>query len=116
MKILVCGGRHYSDEEKVRVTLAKLFADHDERILIHGGAPGADSLAGSVARAMGATVRVYQAEWAKFGRRAGPMRNQRMLDAEREGLDWVVAFPGGSGTRDLVNRARKALLKVLVTR
>ena len=70
MKILVCGGRYYSNEETVRITLAKLFGGHEERILIHGGAPGADTLAGSVARAMGATVRVYHADWKKHGRTA----------------------------------------------
>lgn len=116
MKLLVCGGRYYSDEEKVRATLAKLFDGHEERILIHGGAPGADTLAGSVARAMGATVRVYPADWKKHGRSAGPMRNQRMLDAEREGLDWVVAFPGGTGTRDMVRRAKRAVVQVEVVR
>lgn len=37
----------------------------------------------------------------------GPMRNQRMLDEARPQV--VIAFPGGSGTADMVDKVRAAI-------
>jgi hypothetical protein len=49
------------------------------------------------------------ADWS-IGRKAGPIRNQRMLDEHAP--DLVVAFPGGRGTADMVRRARKSGVEV----
>ena len=49
-------------------------------------------------------------EWAKFGKRAGPMRNARMLAEFNPEL--VIAFPGGRGTADMIARAKKARVSV----
>jgi hypothetical protein len=68
-------------------------------------------LAGKWAESQGVTVEAYPADWKKHGRAAGPIRNQRMLD---ENPDILVAFPGGKGTADMVARARKASLTVIV--
>ena len=54
---------------------------------------------------------VAEADWAKHGRKAGPIRNQRMIDEGRP--DLVVAFPGGTGTADMVERARVAGIRVI---
>jgi hypothetical protein len=59
----------------------------------------------------GVWCEVYRAEWSTHGRSAGPRRNALMLDRERPVL--VVAFPGGTGTRDMVRRARAAQVPVL---
>jgi len=51
------------------------------------------------------------ANWAELGRKAGPIRNQQMLDEGKPNL--VVAFPGGRGTADIVRRARAAGIEVV---
>jgi len=51
------------------------------------------------------------ANWAGLGRKAGPIRNQEMLDQGRPNM--VVAFPGGRGTADMVRRARGAGVEVI---
>jgi hypothetical protein len=53
---------------------------------------------------------VTQGEWDELGKKAGPLRNQRMLDEGKP--DLVVAFPGGGGTKDMVRRAVKAGVSV----
>lgn len=73
--------------------------------VIVGGARGADTLAEVAALALGMQVEVFYANWNKYGTRAGPIRNQEMIDS---GIDKVIAFPGGYGTHDLKMRARKA--------
>jgi hypothetical protein len=53
----------------------------------------------------------YPADWRRDGSSAGHIRNQQMLDSEP--IDLVVAFPGGSGTADMVRRARAADIPVM---
>lgn len=105
MKILVCGGRNYRAREKVFAgmdTCAKVWAVTH---VIHGAAEGADMLAGQWARERGMQeVRCY-ANWHKYDRAAGSMRNQRMLELRP---DAVVAFPGAIGTAHMVRIAREA--------
>jgi hypothetical protein len=77
--------------------------------VVHGGAKGADALAGRWADAREVNTEVFYADWAR-GKRAGPERNQRMLDSKP---DLVVAFPGGRGTADMVRRAKAAGIEVI---
>lgn len=108
--VLVCGGRHYGDYDRVRDALDLL---HRSRALggpitqvVHGGAAGADSLAQRWAVDRKLPVQAYAADWARYGRGAGPRRNATMLQQAKP--DLVVAFPGGAGTHDMVARARRA--------
>lgn len=50
------------------------------------------------------------ADWKTHGKRAGSIRNQKMIDDYHPQL--VVAFPGGAGTADMVRRARAAGIEV----
>jgi hypothetical protein len=111
LKILVCGGRDFSDYSLVREVLGRFEGPVE---LAHGGARGADSLAGAYAISCGWTVRSFPADWAKHGKSAGPIRNAQML---REFTpDLVVAFPGGKGTAHMVGISRKAGVEVLEVR
>lgn len=113
MKVLVCGGRDYSDADLVSETLLGIYILHGTIAkIIHGGALGADLLAGRWGHRHGVPVSVFRADWGRDGRAAGPIRNQRMLDEGKPNL--VVVFPGGRGTADMVARARKARVPILV--
>ena len=101
MKVLICGGRDYSNYQDLKSVLDKFFITE----IISGGARGADSLAIQYAKARRIPYREYPANWKKHGRKAGVLRNQEMLDSERPRL--VIAFPGGKGTADMVRRARR---------
>lgn len=106
LRVVVTGGRDYADEERVRLALGWLNDRYVIQRLAHGGATGADALASSVARCMSIHVVEYAvtpAEWKRLGKRAGPLRNRRMLDEERP--DLVVAFPGNTGTADCCRQA-----------
>ena len=111
LRLLVCGSRSWQDRGLIYVWLTHL----QPRLVIHGAARGADTLAGEVAKALNIPVRVFPADWLKWGRRAGPLRNQQMLDA---GLpDKVIAFWDGEsrGTLDMIKRA-KADVEVIIVR
>lgn len=108
VRVIVCGGRNYSDGS----TVARVLSSLDPRSLtvVHGGAPGADSLADDWCRTFGVAVDPHPADWKRYGRAAGPIRNREMVNA---GADLVIAFPGGDGTADCVRAAYDADLTVL---
>lgn len=104
MRVLVCGGRNYSDVDRVYAELDRIHKTTPISCIIEGGANGADYLASrwSAKNDIKDHAR-FLADWAPFGRKAGPIRNQKMLEEGKP--DLVVAFPGGSGTDDMVRRA-----------
>ena len=84
--------------------------------IIQGEARGADLIAKSVARAQGCPIECYPADWAQYGKAAGPIRNKQMLDEGKP--DLVLAFSediGSSrGTANMVMQARKRGIEVRV--
>jgi len=107
MKVLVCGGRHYADYEQVKVELA----DAQITFLISGGASGADSLAVIWANENNIPYKVYPARWFKYGNGAGYRRNAEMLELHPD-IELVVAFPGGTGTADMIKQAKRKEIPV----
>lgn len=110
-RVLVTGGRDYADYAAVEAALAEFDLDHyiELPVLVHGAARGADSLAAQAAEFLGMPIEAHPANWRKYGKAAGAIRNQEMLDT---GVDIVLAFPGGTGTADMIRRARKAGVEV----
>ena len=104
-KILFCGGREFSDAKMVEMAMDRILVRHGRIVVVHGGAKGADTLAGNSATRRRLPVWVFHADWA-LGRIAGPARNQEMLDVAEP--DGAVAFPGGRGTADMVRRCHDA--------
>lgn len=111
MRVLVCGGRDYTDTARVFAVLDKLQAGRPLDVVIEGGAKGADACAKEWAFRRSVSVETYEAEWDVHGTFAGPVRNKRMLQEGRP--DLVIAFPGGKGTRSMVGLARKFGVEVI---
>ena len=111
-RVLVCGGRDFSDFVLMTSALCSIAAEETDGklFIIAGGAPGAATLAIKWARLHGCDFKEFHADWATHGKRAGPVRNQQMLN---EGApDLVVSLPGGRGTADMVRRARNGGFEV----
>ena len=113
MIILACGNRDldWSDQERIKAVFTE-YPKGPQTTLLHGGCRGADRLAAEAAQFCGWRIREYAADWKHFGRAAGPMRNQKMLDEGKP--DLVIAFFRrlSGGTFDMVERARKAELPI----
>lgn len=102
MRVIVCGSRHFYEVPPIRDALSSLAPN---TIVIHGGAQGADTTAGVVAREIGLHVCEMRALWNFHGKKAGPLRNQAMLDL---GVNRIYAFRSkgfSPGTDDMVRRA-----------
>ena len=121
MKVLVCGGRDYSNVDKVYEVLdeidqreATLPGDKTGEIItaiISGHAKGADSIGEMYGDERGFRVEVYPANWNLYGRRAGYLRNVEM--AEKGKPDLVEAFPGGKGTAMMIKIGNERGIEVM---
>jgi len=114
MRLLVTGDRNWKDDRIIQNVLEMLKIIDPSMVVIHGGANGADSIAGDIAESLGIKTLEFAADWNKYGRAAGPIRNQRMLDEGKPTA--VMAFHkdlrASRGTLDMVKRARSANLPV----
>lgn len=112
MRVLVCGGRDFVDRRTVYSELDAIHAATPISALMHGNARGADQLADDWAAGKVQTL-TFLPLWEEQGRKAGPIRNQKMLDEGKP--DLVVAFAGGRGTADMLARAKKAGVTIVYT-
>jgi len=115
MNVIVCGGRDYRDRDAAFRALDAFAAVHPIWLLVHGGARGADSIAGEWAKARGIRVKEMPADWNAHGRKAGPLRNVDMLDgllrSDAPSVA-VLAFKGGRGTAHMTGIAARAGVRV----
>ena len=110
-KIVICGSRHFKNYKLLckatgdTITLIRQRSPEAKIIIVSGGARGADTLGERFAAEHGFSVERFLADWARFGRGAGPKRNAEMAAV----ADLVIAFPIGKspGTRNMIKQAEK---------
>ena len=110
--IIIAGGRDFQDYDLLEKTVDQFLSDqHDEITIFCGTARGADSLGERYAKKRGYAVRYFPPDWRRYGRAAGPKRNQEMAEA-------ADAFWDGEsrGTGDMIRSASRRGLRLLVTR
>lgn len=111
-RILICGDRNWKDKEFIHHTLfpSPLWEKGFVECIIEGEAKGADKLAREIGEEYKIPVLKFPANWIEFGKSAGPIRNQQMLDEGKP--DLVLAFhdniESSKGTKDMISRATKA--------
>lgn len=115
-RILVTGSRDWPDRESVWEELNRQvrILGSIEVVIIHGDCPtGADRFAAEWARVQFVAEEPHPANWDTYGKAAGPVRNQQMVE---RGADICLAFPlvQSRGTRDCMRRARAAGIPVVV--
>lgn len=98
MRLCVAGSRNYTDQTRLEQAISGWLTDHGltwaDITLIEGGAPGADSLAKQAAENHHATVEEHAADWGRYGRMAGPIRN-RLMAAVRTLSSLSLSEPAG---------------------
>ena len=118
MIVLVCGSRFWTDGKFIRKILQKYQEDCSIEAVVEGEAFGADKLAREAAESLRIPVRPFPAIWHQYGKAAGPIRNQQMLDEGKP--DMVLAFHDNlhqsKGTADMLRRARRREITVRIYR
>lgn len=115
MRVLICGSRDWTDEWPIATLIGGLSAIYKDIVIIHGGATGADSIAGMFGDVYVNEVICEPADWKTHGRAAGPIRNQKMLDEHKPDVVYAFRLDGKSnGTDHMVKIARAARVPTYV--
>lgn len=108
MRIIICGGRDFSEAKFIIKWLDEFVSESTigtPKLVANGGCPsGADKWATYWAQIRGWPLAIFPANWKMHGKAGGPIRNRAMLLIKP---DFVIAFPGGNGTQDMINAAAK---------
>jgi hypothetical protein len=104
MRILVTGGREFTNQSLVYEKLKERGAS----VVIHGGAVGADTCANNYAKEFGLPCLKVEANWDYYGKKAGPIRNQWLLDHCNPEIVLAFPDPNSRGTWHMVKIAREA--------
>ena len=125
-RVIIAGSRDFNDIEKLTESCDSIisgFATDDkeaEIVIISGGARGADKLAEKYALAKGYKNEMMPADWNRFGKSAGYIRNASMAQqaTRRNGIGCLIAFWDGEskGTKHMIDTANKKKMKVAVVR
>ena len=109
-RIIVCGSRDFDDYELFNRSMEENVARFSYVQLVSGHARGADLFAERYAEEKGIPIAVFKADWEKYGRAAGPIRNRMMLEYALEEDAVVMAFWNGEsrGTKNMISQAEKA--------
>lgn len=110
VRVVIFGGRNFTNQILAFKALDQLHEQYGFTVVIDGMAKGADSIGNKWAQARGLQTERYPANWSRYGRAAGPIRNQQMIDDGKP--DIGVAFPGGTGTDHMKSAMKKAGIKV----
>lgn len=104
MIILCTGSRNWTNYALVEKVLLRL----QPTLVLHGGAPGLDTVVSNICDAYDIEQKVFYADWS-VGLGAGPKRNAEMV---AHGADAYLAFHEdpllGKGTKDCVGRCERA--------
>lgn len=113
-RVLVCGDRRFIDWPTMVAVLQRHVTCDD--VLIQGECIGADRMAAQIGRTqIGCEVEGFPANWDKYGKAAGPIRNRQILDTKP---DLVIAFhynyKQSRGTKDCVEQAMRRGINVIL--
>jgi hypothetical protein len=88
-RILITGSRNWTATALLQTTLQQWRQTYPDAVLVHGACRGADLLAAGVWLGWHLPVEPHPADWTRYGRAAGPLRNRHMVSL---GADVCLAF------------------------
>lgn len=112
-RVIIAGGRDFTDYGFLVETMDYLLSEVNESItVVCGKARGADTLGEQYAKERGYSVKYFPADWDRYGKAAGYIRNEEMA----ENADALVAFWDGKsrGTRNMIEIAKERGLRIRV--
>ena len=114
--LLIAGSRTFEDRETFDRVVKEVIGEEKEVTIIEGGAAGADTMAREYATRNGLAVLEYRPDWKRYGRAAGPKRNDEMTACVRENGGTALYFwdEESKGTKQCIASARKQGIGVTI--
>jgi hypothetical protein len=107
LRIAVSGCRNYKNYVEFKGEMDEFFKNirAEEIIILSGHCRGTDSMAERYAKENGYKVELYLPDWDKYGRAAGPKRNEQMV----KNMDAGICFwdKKSRGTKSFIDYAVK---------
>ncbi|CAM4332213.1 DUF2493 domain-containing protein [Nocardia ninae] len=116
-RILFTGSRRWTDYDLLKRVLVSVWTQlgcPPDLELVHGGARGADRMAAAIWSGLGLPVRTVPADWDRYGKPAGVIRNQQMVDLGGYVHAVAALLPGSRGTHDCVRRIERAAIPLTI--
>lgn len=110
MRLIIAGTRSFNDYKMLRFLALDFIKDEKDVEIVSGMAQGADKLGEQFAKEFGFPIKQFPANWALYGRSAGPIRNEEMAQYATH----CLCFWDGqsSGTKSMMNLAKEYGLKL----
>ena len=115
-KVIIAGSRGFSNYKLLKEKCNEYLREKRKKyniIIISGGARGADTLGEKYAQDEGFSLEVFPANWNKFGKSAGFIRNEQMAEI----ADALIAFwdEKSHGTKHMIEimENKKLLVRVV---
>lgn len=107
-RVIIAGCRNYNNYDVAKVYIEYYLSNiqkENDNIILSGCASGADAIGERYAKEHCLKVEKYPANWEKYGKSAGPKRNEEMA----KNCDYVLCFWDGKskGTKSMINLAKK---------
>lgn len=113
-RVIIAGSRDFNNYEFLSSKMDRLLSNiiFDDIIILCGEARGADTLGKRYAIERGYDIESYPADWNKYGKSAGYIRNSEMA----KNADALAAFWDGKskGTGHMINLAKEHGLMIRI--
>lgn len=105
MRVVIAGTRNYSDYEMAKRHINDCLVMGEDTVIVSGGCNGADKLGERYAEEHDLLIERHPANWQKYGKRAGIVRNKEMAET----ADLVICFWDGKskGTKHMIECAKR---------
>lgn len=121
MIIIGSGSRDWIDIKPIRKVMTAIKAEFPNFIYYHGNQRGFDTLSYmALERMKHKEIEPFDANWDEYGKKAGMMRNQAMLNAALLNRAWdqillvAMPLPQSKGTFGMIGICRRAEIQVRV--
>ena len=115
-RVIICGSRNFNNyellKEKCDYFLSRKINDGSKVVIVSGCARGADQLGEKYASERGLAVLKFPANWDKYGKRAGYLRNKNMAEVANACIAFLDPNSENIGTKMMIRIAREQKLLV----
>lgn len=112
MRVIIAGSRNYTNYLELVSFCDQVLSGTESIEIVSGTARGADSMGERYANERGYKISRFPADWNKYGKSAGYVRNKEMADY----ADGLIAFWDGQskGTLHMINLAKEKSLMIRI--
>ena len=107
-RVIIAGCRDYNNYKEAKIYIVFCLSNirkENNIVIVSGCAGGADAIGERYAKENGLNIEKFPADWKKYGKSAGPMRNLQMAQV----CDFAICFWDGKskGAKSMIECAKK---------